>query len=38
VARAQVYSMAGYDDADFAFGGGNGQAVPLDLYDDSQYR
>ncbi|MGB8650594.1 MAG: DNA-directed RNA polymerase subunit beta', partial [Mycobacteriales bacterium] len=32
-ARAQVYSMAGYDDADFAFGQGLGQAVPLDEYD-----
>ena len=32
-ARAQVYSMAGYDDPDFAFGGGPGQAVPLDDYD-----
>ena len=29
-ARAQVYSMAGYDDPEFAFGGGGGQAVPLD--------
>ena len=32
-ARAQVYSMAGYDDPDFAFGGGLGNAVPLDDYD-----
>jgi DNA-directed RNA polymerase subunit beta' len=32
-ARAQVYSMAGYDDPDFAFGQGLGQAVPLDDYD-----
>ncbi len=32
-ARAQVYSMAGYDDPDFAFGGGGGGAVPLDDYD-----
>jgi DNA-directed RNA polymerase subunit beta' len=32
-ARAQVYSMAGYDDPDFAFGGGGGQAVPLDDFD-----
>ena len=32
-ARAQVYSMAGYDDPEFAFGNGLGQAVPLDEYD-----
>ncbi|MDP9496335.1 MAG: DNA-directed RNA polymerase subunit beta' [Actinomycetota bacterium] len=32
-ARAQVYSLAGYDDPDFAFGTGGGQAVPLDDYD-----
>ena len=32
-ARAQVYSMAGYDDPDFAFGTGGGQAVPLDDFD-----
>jgi DNA-directed RNA polymerase subunit beta' len=32
-ARAQVYSMAGYDDPDFAFGTGAGGAVPLDDYD-----
>ncbi len=32
-ARAQVYSMAGYDDPDYAFGTGSGQAVPLDEYD-----
>jgi DNA-directed RNA polymerase subunit beta' len=32
-ARAQVYSMAGYDDPDYAFGGGSGQAVPLEDYD-----
>ena len=32
-ARAQVYSMAGYDDPDFAFGGGLGGAVPLDDFD-----
>jgi DNA-directed RNA polymerase subunit beta' len=29
-ARQEVYSMAGYDDPDFAFGQGGGQAVPLD--------
>ena len=32
-ARAQVYSMAGYDDPDFAFGTGGGQAIPLDDFD-----
>ena len=32
-ARAAVYSMAGYDDPEFAFGGGAGQAVPLDDFD-----
>ena len=32
-ARAQVYSMAGYDDPDFAFGQGLGQAIPLDDLD-----
>ncbi|MDP9101439.1 MAG: DNA-directed RNA polymerase subunit beta' [Actinomycetota bacterium] len=39
-ARAQVYSMAGYDDPDFAFGQGGGAAVPLDDFDygRDQYR
>jgi DNA-directed RNA polymerase subunit beta' len=32
-ARAQVYSLAGYDDPHFAFGSGGGQAVPLDDFD-----
>ncbi len=36
-ARAAVYTMAGYDDADFygaaTFGQGGGQAVPLEDYD-----
>jgi len=32
-ARAQVYSMAGYDDPDFAFGSGGGAAVPLEDFD-----
>ncbi|MCU1673867.1 MAG: DNA-directed polymerase subunit beta, partial [Frankiales bacterium] len=32
-ARSQVYSMAGYDDPDFAFGQGGGAAVPLDDFD-----
>jgi DNA-directed RNA polymerase subunit beta' len=36
-ARAQVYSMAGYDDPDFAFGSGGGQAVPLDDFDYGSY-
>jgi DNA-directed RNA polymerase subunit beta' len=40
-ARAQVYSMAGYDDPEFAFGTGGGHAVPLDDFDyggNSAYR
>ncbi|MDQ1709096.1 MAG: DNA-directed polymerase subunit beta, partial [Frankiaceae bacterium] len=37
-ARAEVYSMAGYDDPDFAFGTGGGQAVPLDDVDFGDYR
>ena len=40
-ARAAVYSMAGYDDPEFAFGGGGGAAVPLDDFDydgNSAYR
>ncbi len=39
-ARAQVYSMAGYDDPDFTFGQGGGVAVPLDEFDygRDQYR
>jgi len=32
-ARAQVYSMAGYDDPEFTFGTGGGAAVPLDEFD-----
>ena len=32
-ARAAVYTMAGYDDPDYAFGQGTGQAVPLDEYE-----
>ena len=32
-ARAQVYTMAGYDDPDYAFGTGSGQAIPLDDLD-----
>ena len=43
-ARAQVYSMAGYDESDYyggaSFGPGSGQAVPLEDYDygDPRYR
>ncbi|HEX6756681.1 MAG TPA: DNA-directed RNA polymerase subunit beta', partial [Mycobacteriales bacterium] len=43
-ARAQVYSMAGYDESDYyggaTFGPGSGQAVPLEDYDygDPRYR
>jgi DNA-directed RNA polymerase subunit beta' len=42
-ARAQVYSMSGYDEADYygsTFGPGSGQAVPLEDYDygDGRYR
>jgi DNA-directed RNA polymerase subunit beta' len=43
-ARAQVYSMAGYDESDYyggtGFGAGSGQAVPLEDYDygDPRYR
>jgi DNA-directed RNA polymerase subunit beta' len=44
-ARAQVYSMAGYDEADYysgtGFGAATGQAVPLEDYDyggDGRYR
>jgi DNA-directed RNA polymerase subunit beta' len=36
-ARAQVYTMAGYDDPEYAFGTGSGQAVPLDEYDYGSY-
>jgi DNA-directed RNA polymerase subunit beta' len=32
-ARAAAYSLAGYDDPEFSFGRGIGQAVPLDEYD-----
>jgi DNA-directed RNA polymerase subunit beta' len=38
-ARQNAYSLAGYDDPEFAFGGGGGQAVPLDDFDyGSNYR
>jgi len=36
-AKAQVYSMAGYDDPDYAFGSGSGQAIPLEDFDFGQY-
>ncbi|MFP5370229.1 MAG: DNA-directed RNA polymerase subunit beta', partial [Actinomycetes bacterium] len=35
-ARQNAYSMAGYDDPELAFGGGGGQAVPLDDFDYGQ--
>jgi DNA-directed RNA polymerase subunit beta' len=40
-AKAQMYSVPGYDDVDYAqFGGGSGQAVPLEEFDygSSDYR
>ena len=38
-AKAAMYSLAGYDDDDStAFGGGSGQAVPLDAFDFGQQR
>jgi len=41
-ARAQVYSMSGYDDPDYGlgsggFGGGSGQAVPLEDYEYGRF-
>jgi len=36
-ARAQAYSMTGYDDPDYAFGTGTGQAVPLDEFDYGRF-
>ncbi|MDP9218933.1 MAG: DNA-directed RNA polymerase subunit beta', partial [Actinomycetota bacterium] len=36
-ARAQVYSMTGYDDPDYAFGTGSGRAVPLDEYEYGRF-
>jgi len=35
-ARQNAYSMGGYDDPEFAFGGGGGPAVPLDDFDYGQ--
>ncbi len=37
-ARAAVYSMAGYEDAEYQFGTGPGEAVPLEDYDYRDYR
>jgi DNA-directed RNA polymerase subunit beta' len=41
-AKAAVYSMTGYDEGDWSaasgFGGGTGQAVPLEDYDYRDYR
>ncbi len=38
-AKAAMYSMAGFDDADYGtFGSGSGQAVPLEEYDFGDYR
>jgi DNA-directed RNA polymerase subunit beta' len=37
-ARAQVYSLAGYDDPDYFGSTGSGPAVPLDDYDYRDYR
>ncbi|MGW1991169.1 DNA-directed RNA polymerase subunit beta' [Embleya sp. NPDC001921] len=38
-AKAAMYSMSGYDEADYsAFGSGSGQAVPLEEYDFGGYQ
>jgi DNA-directed RNA polymerase subunit beta' len=37
-ARAEMYTMSGYDDTDFTFGTTAGQAVPLDEYDYGSYQ
>jgi len=37
-ARAEMYTMSGYDDTDFTFGPTAGQAVPLDEYDYGSYQ
>ena len=37
-ARAQAYSMVGYDQFDYDFGGGSGAAVPLEEFDLGDYR
>ncbi len=37
-AKAAVYTMTGFEDGEYAFGGGSGQAVPLEEYDFGTYR
>ncbi|BAK34090.1 DNA-directed RNA polymerase subunit beta' [Microlunatus phosphovorus NM-1] len=37
-ARAQAYSMVGYDQFDYDFGSGSGAAVPLEEFDLGDYR
>ncbi len=37
-ARAQAYSMVGYDPFDYDFGSGSGAAVPLEEFDVGDYR
>ncbi|MDP9394439.1 MAG: DNA-directed RNA polymerase subunit beta' [Actinomycetota bacterium] len=38
-AKAQMYSLGGYEDVDYgAFGAGSGQAVPLEDYDYGDFR
>ncbi|QGN35028.1 DNA-directed RNA polymerase subunit beta' [Microlunatus sp. Gsoil 973] len=37
-ARAQAYSMVGYDPFDYDFGSGSGAAVPLEEFDLGDYR
>ncbi|MBT8224582.1 MAG: DNA-directed RNA polymerase subunit beta' [Dactylosporangium sp.] len=37
-AKAKVYSMTGYPEADYGFGPASGQAVPLDDFDLGSYR
>ena len=36
-AKAQMYALPVYDDGEFSFGAGSGQAVPLDDYDYGSY-
>jgi DNA-directed RNA polymerase subunit beta' len=37
-AKAQAYSMVGYDSFDYDFGQGSGAAVPLEEFDLGDYR
>ena len=37
-AKAQAYSMVGYDSFDYDFGSGSGAAVPLEEFDLGDYR